>query len=152
MAGYLQTIKNVLASFQGCKEYTDSAKTQFRYSVESSGVDLDDYGEMVSRTLVSPPSGAAKINYGQGVALANLDVKHAIVENHGCLLLAIQCKNGSSCIRSEGVQRGSSTDDRALAWLTIEINTREQGVKILDALTAVAPFYPAGDGETHEIP
>ena len=34
VAGYIQTIKNVLASFQGCKEYTDSAKTQFSYSVE----------------------------------------------------------------------------------------------------------------------
>jgi hypothetical protein len=152
VAGYVQTIKNVLASVQACKEYTGSTKTQLIHSVESSGFDLYDYGLIESNIIASPPSDEAKINHVQAAALANLDVQHAEFFDRGCLLLVIRCKNGSSCARSQVAQRGSSTDDRAQSFLTFRINTREQGAKILDALTAASPFYPAGDGETHEIP
>jgi hypothetical protein len=149
---YVKTIKDIFASVQACREYTDTTKTQLAMSVESSGFDLDDYGVLVSRTVATTPSHAQRIGYGQGAALANLDLQHAEIVDQGCMLLVIRCRNGSSCIRSQSVQRGGDTGDIGVSFLSFEINTREQGAKILDALTAAAPFYPAGDGETHEIP
>ena len=149
---YIKTIRDVLGSVQACEEYTDTAKTQLSMSVESSGFDLDDYGVVVSRTVATTPSSAQRVGYGQGAALANLDFQHAEFTDHGCMLLVIHCRNGSSCIRSQAAQQGGETGDYAVSSLSFEINTREQAAKILDALVAIAPFYPAGDGETHEIP
>ena len=58
---YIKTIKDVLGSVQACQEYTDTTKTQLSMSVELSGVDLDDYGVLVSRTVATTPSGAQRV-------------------------------------------------------------------------------------------
>jgi len=81
----------------------------------------------------------------QGAALANLDLTNVHTFNNGeCVVVSLQCKDGAQCVRSTT----NSSDGADVVWAYI-VNTTEQGNRILNALWAIAPFYPDGSGEIH---
>lgn len=135
VAENIRKIKDVLATFQSCK--TGLFGTQ----ITSSTFDMDGYGVIIasqsSTTVMS--DGPHVIPLTGGAAIGNLDLdKPAIVEQGpDCLSVRLPCASGA-CVRS-----GNTTDS---GW-AFYVNRREQIDIVLDALRAIAPYYPDGKGD-----
>lgn len=135
VAENIRKIKDVLGGFRSCK--TGLFGTQ----ITSSTFDMDDYGVVIAAqsTTTVMTDGPHVITLVDGAAIANLDLdKPAIVEQGpDCLSVLLECRNGS-CVR-----RGNAANS---GW-AFYINSREQVNIVLDALRAIAPYYPDGKGD-----
>jgi uncharacterized membrane protein len=135
VAENIRKIKDVLGAFQSCKT------NLFGMQITSSTFDMDDYGIVIaaqsSTTMMT--DGPHVIPFSDGAAIGNLDLdKPAIVEQGpSCLSVRLPCKNGS-CVR-----RGNMADS---GW-AFYINSRDQVDIVLDALRAIAPYYPDVKGD-----
>jgi hypothetical protein len=103
---------------------------------------MDDYGVVIaaqSSTTVMSEGAPIVIAVADGAAIGNLDLdKPAIVEQGpDCLSVLLACRNGS-CVR-----HGNAADS---GW-AFYINHRDQINIVLDALRAIAPYYPDGKGD-----
>jgi hypothetical protein len=136
VAENIRKIKDVLAAFQSCKT------SLFGTQITSSTFDMDDYGVVIaaqSSTTVMSEGAPIVIAVADGAAIGNLDLdKPAIVEQGpDCLSVLLACRNGS-CVR-----HGNAADS---GW-AFYINHRDQINIVLDALRAIAPYYPDGKGD-----
>jgi hypothetical protein len=135
VAENIRKIKDVLGGFRSCK--TGLFGTQ----ITSSTFDMDDYGVVIAAqsTTTVMTDGPHVITLVDGAAIANLDLdKPAIVEQGpDCLSVLLACRNGS-CVR-----RGNAANS---GW-AFYVNDREQVNIVLDALRAIAPYYPDGKGD-----
>jgi hypothetical protein len=136
---YITQIKDVMKSVHAC---TDDLVLMKR-NVVSSGFDMEDTGAMASVNVhTDSEPGSMPSPDVQAAALGNLLLSNARLEDRGCVLLIIPCKNSEACAQW--------IPNRATQFFSVLINTREQGQRVLDALKALAPFYPDGRGEIHE--
>lgn len=135
VAENIRKIKDVLAGFQSCKTGL------FGMQITSSTFDMDDYGVVIaaqSSTTVMT-DGPHVVTFADGAAIGNLDLDQPAIVEQGpnCLSVRLACRNGS-CVR-----RGNDTDS---GW-AFYINNRDQVNIVLDALRAIAPYYPDGKGD-----
>jgi hypothetical protein len=128
-------IKSTLGAIKSCQLYTSASRDNLLWSVLSPAFEMDDAGVIASRYVLSTRPGQG---YAQGAAIANLSLIAAQIQDRGgCKIVSIPCKNGQ-CVRFE---------DNANPSLSFFVETTEQANKILNALKALAPFYPDGAGE-----
>lgn len=135
VAENIRKIKDVLAGFQSCKT------SLFGMQITSSTFEMDDYGVVVaaqSSTTVMT-DGPHVVAFADGAAIANLDLDKPTIVEQGpnCLSVLLACRSGS-CVR-----RGNAADS---GW-GFYLNDREQVGIVLDALRAIAPYYPDGKGD-----
>ena len=132
VAQLLKRINGVMNSFQQCRD------TGRGMNMVSSQFDMDERGVVDFTSADSmgkdPPFGGA---------IANLDLDDPLINDHdpGCLLVTLQCKGGAQCVRQ---------GNDAMPYLQFWMNTREQTSSIIDALKAIAAFYPDGQGEIRD--
>jgi hypothetical protein len=132
VATYLKQIKDTMNSFHECTA-TLGAR------ILSTGFDMDDYGIVNASSTETLMQASLALAYG--AAIANLDLENAkFTDEDGCVLVDLACKNGGQCIRN---------GDDATVWFAFYVNTREQANTIIEALKAIAVFYPDGQGEIH---
>jgi hypothetical protein len=128
-------IKSTLGAIKSCQLYTSASRDNLLWSVLSPAFEMDDAGVIASSYVLSTRPGQG---YAQGAAIANLSLIAAQIQDRGgCKIVSIPCKNGQ-CVRFE---------DNANPSLSFFVETTEQANKILNALKALAPFYPDGAGE-----
>jgi hypothetical protein len=133
--GYLKEIKDVMNSAQPC---TDTSVLNTHYS--AFAFDLDDSGVVVASDAASL-FGSNPITSKYGAALANLDLSGENLQSRGeCYLVSFVCKDRGQCVRLG--------DSATVNW-SLFVNTRQQGERIVNALRAIAPYYPDGEGEIH---
>ena len=134
VADNIRKIKEVLAGLQTCKT------SLFGMQITSSTFDMDDYGVVIaaqSSTTVMT-DGPHVVRFADGAAIGNLDLDQPTIVQQGpnCLSVLLACRNGS-CVR-----RGNAVDS---GW-AFYVNNRDQVNVVLDALRAIAPYYPDGKG------
>jgi hypothetical protein len=124
---YITQIKDVMKSVHAC---TDDLILMKR-NIVSSGLDMEDTGAMASVSVNSDsqPGSAASPDV-QAAALGNLLLSKARLQDRGCVLLIIPCKNSEDCVQW---YPGRATQD-----FSILVNTKEQGQTVLDVLKALA--------------
>ncbi|HEV2271919.1 MAG TPA: DUF1036 domain-containing protein [Steroidobacteraceae bacterium] len=135
VAENIRKIKDVLAGFQSCKT------SLFGTQITSSTFEMDDYGVVMaaqSSTTVMT-DGPHVITLVDGAAIGNLDLDQPAIVEQGpnCLSVRLACRNGA-CVRT-----GNATDS---GW-AFYLNNRDQVNIVLDALRAIAPYYPDGKGD-----
>jgi hypothetical protein len=136
VAENIRKIKDVLAGFQSCK-----TTGLFGMQITSSTFDMDDYGVVVvaQSTTTVMSDGPHAATFADGAAIGNLDLDHPAIVEQGpdCLSVRLACSNGS-CVRD-----GDETDS---SW-AFYLNNSQQINIVLDALRAIAPYYPDGKGD-----
>jgi hypothetical protein len=143
VSAYIKEIRDVIRGFHACTAYRDVTKRNVLSSVSSVDFSFDDFGVVESRTVESRPPSSTIINVRRGAALANLKLDDAGIEDRGCVILSIPCKDGV-CMRTM-----MAGEDRAYSNIMLFVNTTEQGNGLLKALKALAPFYPDGGAVPH---
>ena len=141
--GYIKEIIDTLRDTHSC------TVNLFHGMVSDFALDIDDRGVVTGMRSVSLP-GSSKNLQLQGAALANLDLAHARIFNNGdCVVVSLQCRNAAQCVRSVSQSSASPTglNDGADVIFGFYVNSADQGNRVLNALRALAPFYPDGAGE-----
>jgi hypothetical protein len=133
VAGYLAQIQGVLSSFQTCRT------TDFVHDVVSPQFAMDDYGVVVATE--TDRFANMQIQPSRGVAIANLNLEAPRIVELGpsCINFVLSTRGGAWSVRH--TQTGATT-----TWSFV-VNTRENGEAILNALRAIAPYYPDGTGD-----
>jgi tetratricopeptide (TPR) repeat protein len=128
VAGYIEQIRTTVSSVQNCQGLIPWM--QFT----ASHFDMDDSGIVTSS---HPLSTGTDIAYGAALANLNLAKARTVPQKSGCLVVVIPCKGGS-CVRL-----GNRASDE---WQII-VQTGDDVNTVLAALSAMAPYYPDGQGE-----
>jgi len=132
---HVADIKAAFGAVKSCQLYTSASRDNLLWSVISPAFELDDTGVIASRYVLSTRPGQG---YAHGAAIANLSLVDAQIQDRGgCKVVIVPCKTGQ-CVRFE---------ENANPSLTFFVETSEQANRILNALRAIAPFYPSGAGE-----
>jgi hypothetical protein len=130
---HVKEIKDVMNSAHACTD------TSFHTRYAPSEFDMDGRGVVIAANTEYFGSEPDTTSYG--AALANLDLTRVTLESRGeCYLIILKCKDGGQCVRVR--------DSVTVNW-SLFVNTKEQGDRIVNALRAIAPYYPDGGGETH---
>lgn len=143
--GYIKEITDIVRDTHSCQVNI------FHGTASDFALNIDGHGVALGLHFVSVP-GFPRIIQVQGAALANLDLTNPRIFNDGdCVVVSLQCKNGQQCVRSTSKSDVSTTDmnDGANVVWAFYVNATDQGNRVLNALRALAPFYPDGEGETH---
>lgn len=129
VAAYVTQIRNVFSAFKPCTNNIGQHFTAVKFDIDSTGV--------ITSAMSEPET------FQWGAAIANLDLANPNLDRQdgGCFLFGLTCKNDAQCVRTE--------DNHAGTWMSMEVNTREQVDTVLNALRAIAPYYPDGEGEIH---
>lgn len=131
VAGLIRQITDTLNGFKTCTDNSYDTTTP----VFASRFAMNDNGVAISSHTWSSDQD------NKGAAIASLDLANAVVKDMGsCWEIAVSCRGGGFCIQSNNT--------RSDLW-DLFVDTKEQGVAILNALKGIAPYYPDSQGETH---
>jgi hypothetical protein len=135
VAGLIQQINSALSGFRTCTDNSYNTTTP----VSKSHFTMNDHGVVTSSFVWSTDKTDI------GVAIGSLDLAGAAIADLGsCWDLQVKCKGGAACMQVNDGGEPRARGDQ----LEVYVNTRTQGVAILNALRGIAPSYPDTQGAT----
>lgn len=140
VAQSIKQITDTLATVQTC------SNNELDTNVSKQGFTMDDRGVVVTTNTFTDALHSAGYSNMTAMSIGNMDLPNAkLTDRGGCWELEVLCKGYVGC-----AQHGEGSGAVGVVAWAAYVNTNQQATILLNALKAMAPYYPDATPEIHQ--